>query len=677
MIRIGKFVFDPRCGTLSSAINSQDPKLRKLEPQISELLLFFASHPQQLLSRDTIADHLWPGRVVTDDALRAAIKKLREALQDNARDPQYIKTLPLKGYTLIAPVSAEQPANKQKAARGHVLWACAALSLVLLTTGIWQVRHLASESEQSLNVHYLTQMSGSEVIPDYDPVNHRLLFSHRANKDDYLQLYVKDLDSGLTTRLTSEQVNYASGLWAPDRKTLIYTRSDINSQIHYLADYDPEQGIVHSRALDNVINDMYLLSWANNQQAVYLKDKFEAGQPQGIWRLHLKNNKLENITAPSSTGQGDIFAQESHDGEFLAILRHIGENRGELLILHLATGELVNTFNLPYSMDRLVWSPDDKLLTMSNFAGKLLQYHNQDKQVREIPHKQPYLNHIFYQCAADCFYMRQHSGNYLDLGEQVNPFSENPLQSSNYFESAGAEDFPVYGPKTHKLYFVSRDQGVLTIELLDSDKNTQLVAQFPEDLQVTALAINPQETMLAGLADNRVFTAEIDSGELRFITNAIDKNYPPLWTADGDALVYARFEKNRPVLYRYNLKDKQHVRKQSGYLARANIDKQREIMVDQDLNAYLLETDRPPRLLTRLPAVTPNRWRVSGDWLYYTEHKENLAFIHRVNLHTGQKEAKQLAKNRFRLSFDIHHNEKTMAIVRSRLADSNLVEVRL
>ncbi|GGD55982.1 hypothetical protein [Lacimicrobium alkaliphilum] len=130
------------------------------------------------------------------------------------------------------------------------------------------------------------------------------------------------------------------------------------------------------------------------------------------------------------------------------------------------------------------------------------------------------------------------------------------------------------------------------------------------------------------------------------------------------------------MLYRYSLTSEEHVRAETGYLAKVSIDKQRHIMIDPQLNAYVVEVDRSPRLLTQLPAVKPNRWQINGEWLYYTAHKENTALLHRVNIDTGKAEHKELAKNRFRLNFDLSHSESKLAVVKSRLADSDLVEVR-
>ena len=675
-VRVGAFVFDPRRGTLESSADNQRVDCRRLEPQVSELLRIFAAHPGQVLSREFLTAKLWPGRVVSDEALRAAIKKLREALRDNAKDPHYIKTLPLKGYSLIAPVSDQQTTNHNKTNKGWSLWAVSACLLALVSGGFWLIQQLGGDSAGDLTVRHLTQMSGSEVSPDYDPINNRLIFSHRANKEDYLQLYVKDLNSGQTTRLTSEQANYANGLWAPDGNQLLFTRSDSDSQSHYLAAFCPKDGITQSNPLSEITGSMYLLSWARNGQAVYFKDEYSAGQPQGIRKLHLGSGVLETITTSSLTGRGDVFALESHDGQYLAILRSMEEERGELLILHLASGELVNTLMLPYSMDRLVWGPENELLTLSNFAGNLIQVQRSSNQTREISHDQSYLNHIFYQCGSDCFYMRQHNGNYLDLGEQVNPFSNNPLQPSGYFEAAGLEDFPVYGPRTQRIYYVSRNWENLAIRYLDVDRSIQLVTTLPKDLNVTALTVNQQETMLAGLAGNRVFTVQIASGDFNFITSAIDKDFPPLWSPQADELVYARLERNSPVLYRYSVETNEHVRGESGYRAMLSIDGHRTIMVDDQLNAYLVEADNSPRWLAQLPSMAPNRWQVRGDWLYYSAHQENLAFLHRVDISSGATESRYLATNRFRLNFDFNQSETNLAVVRSRLAQSNLVEVR-
>ncbi len=75
-----------------------------LEPKVMDLLVFLARKPGIVLSRDELLDEIWPGVVVSDEALTNAIIKLRKAFNDSARKPRFIETLPKRGYRLIAEV---------------------------------------------------------------------------------------------------------------------------------------------------------------------------------------------------------------------------------------------------------------------------------------------------------------------------------------------------------------------------------------------------------------------------------------------------------------------------------------------------------------------------------------------------------------------------------------------
>jgi TolB-like protein/DNA-binding winged helix-turn-helix (wHTH) protein/Tfp pilus assembly protein PilF len=76
---------------------------------VAEVLVHLAQRAGQVVSRDELLSAVWPGVVVGDDALTQAVIKLRKALGDDARRPEYIETLAKRGYRLIAPVSPRLP----------------------------------------------------------------------------------------------------------------------------------------------------------------------------------------------------------------------------------------------------------------------------------------------------------------------------------------------------------------------------------------------------------------------------------------------------------------------------------------------------------------------------------------------------------------------------------------
>jgi TolB-like protein/DNA-binding winged helix-turn-helix (wHTH) protein len=78
----------------------------KLSPQPFKVLAFLTTNAGQLVTREELQQAIWrEGTFVDfDKGLNFCIKQIREALGDNAQTPQYIETLPRRGYRFIAPV---------------------------------------------------------------------------------------------------------------------------------------------------------------------------------------------------------------------------------------------------------------------------------------------------------------------------------------------------------------------------------------------------------------------------------------------------------------------------------------------------------------------------------------------------------------------------------------------
>jgi len=78
----------------------------RLEPRAAGLLLYLAARAGEPVSRTALLEALWPGMVVSDEALTNAVNKLRRAFGDDRANPQVIETIPKAGYRLIAPVES-------------------------------------------------------------------------------------------------------------------------------------------------------------------------------------------------------------------------------------------------------------------------------------------------------------------------------------------------------------------------------------------------------------------------------------------------------------------------------------------------------------------------------------------------------------------------------------------
>jgi DNA-binding winged helix-turn-helix (wHTH) protein len=104
IVRFGVFEFDQRTGELRK--NGAKIKVEGQPIQVLELLL---QRPQEVVTQDEIRTRLWPDGTVVEfeHSIKSAVKRLRQALDDDAEAPRYIQTLPRRGYRFIAPVNVE------------------------------------------------------------------------------------------------------------------------------------------------------------------------------------------------------------------------------------------------------------------------------------------------------------------------------------------------------------------------------------------------------------------------------------------------------------------------------------------------------------------------------------------------------------------------------------------
>jgi DNA-binding winged helix-turn-helix (wHTH) protein len=82
--------------------------VRRLEPQVMDLLTFLATTGGRVVSKDEIIDAVWNGRFIAEATLTRSIAGLRRALDDDQRRPQYIETIAKRGYRLVATIAHDR-----------------------------------------------------------------------------------------------------------------------------------------------------------------------------------------------------------------------------------------------------------------------------------------------------------------------------------------------------------------------------------------------------------------------------------------------------------------------------------------------------------------------------------------------------------------------------------------
>jgi predicted ATPase/DNA-binding winged helix-turn-helix (wHTH) protein len=86
-----------------------------LPPKPFAVLRYLVEHPGRLVSHDELLDALWPETYVQPQILRTYMLDLRKVLDDDARNPRFIQSLPKRGYSFVANVT-EAAANGELSA---------------------------------------------------------------------------------------------------------------------------------------------------------------------------------------------------------------------------------------------------------------------------------------------------------------------------------------------------------------------------------------------------------------------------------------------------------------------------------------------------------------------------------------------------------------------------------
>jgi transcriptional activator of cad operon len=172
-LRVGAWRVDPRLGQIS-----RQGEVIRVEARTMKLLLCLAGRAGEVVSIDDLLNQVWSGVIVTQDSVYQAVAALRRLLGDDAKQPDYIATVPRLGYRMVADVSpwvddlsAEQSPRMRR--RAGVLFAigaafCVVLICISITDHVPQrsvaVLPFLDLTTQAMNEEYFADGMTEELI---------------------------------------------------------------------------------------------------------------------------------------------------------------------------------------------------------------------------------------------------------------------------------------------------------------------------------------------------------------------------------------------------------------------------------------------------------------------------------------------------------------------------------
>jgi len=126
-----QFRFDPENQCLWRRGDSAEDERVLLTPKAYAVLDYLLKHAGRLVTQDELLDAVWARSYVQPEVLKHHVLEIRKALEDDARSPLYVETLPRRGYRFIAPlvVGPAPPApSDERPVEQHLVGRSAALA---------------------------------------------------------------------------------------------------------------------------------------------------------------------------------------------------------------------------------------------------------------------------------------------------------------------------------------------------------------------------------------------------------------------------------------------------------------------------------------------------------------------------------------------------------------------
>ena len=306
----------------------------RLEPRVAGLLFYLATRPGEPATRTALLEALWPGLVVTDEALTNAVNKLRRAFGDDRANPRVIETIPKAGYRLLLPVQAVEPVEgasisqtgRSKRARPRWALPVAVITLALLAVSLVMSLRLSGPEPAGS----LSEGARSGDTEGLRPVLAVLPFDDLGAKDD--QAYFADgVTDDIITRLAKNP-----GLMVIARdSTFFYQGQPLDL-----------------RSIAEQLNAGYLLRGSLRREGDRLKLNawlVDVASGVNVWAEHYERKvgqifEIQNaivggvskVLAVTATGQADAGMETDNTRAYDALLRgkqhfYRFENRAENL----------------------------------------------------------------------------------------------------------------------------------------------------------------------------------------------------------------------------------------------------------------------------------------------------------------------------------------------------------
>ena len=642
----------------------RDGYTSELEGQSLKVLSILVSHHPHTVTREQILNEAWAGLVVSDNSLSQCITTLRKSLGDDSKTPKFIRTVPRKGYQLVAelhkPATTAGPQEEMQNHRNN--WGLRALiiSLIVLVIGVtlsllWKFNQpisrdvdISAEHQSLLNQpyvpsRYLSSKPGVEAFVTFSPSGNILAYSETSSADNYDLVLLNLTNNSHSVILNSPADEYVAA-WSPDERWLAYI-----VQTH---DYC----------------EIRIMPISQEGTAPESSDhqKIRGCQPNEFppsvsWS---KDNKLYLAITEHGLPTLKILAMQYHpeSGRFIVGNETLVDDiRPELIDLspdnkHLLFSE-INHDKYHYrlaSLDLDTMVTKDIETRSSPFWG--ISWHGSVDSVLHggqlTQHKLSGDKYVLYHSPNYVFDLDYHKSGKLVVSEgtpnfnlyvhQLSPDVQSKLGESTIAPSTQLDYLPALTPSEEHLAFISsrNSRNHLSIWITEFPSGTPThVKDLPVGFIPLTLSWSPDEKYLLIVSNQRIaYLLSLNTRELRVLT-ANQRAFYPHWVNGSNHIRYnvkAGSEWRRVIMNTETL-EQQFTPNNTAAIAMLNDG--RNIVFDSTTNKVLIEENNINTLLFSYENI--DELTATQNGIYYFINSDQYSDIHYVDFKTAESGKRQ------------------------------------
>jgi len=437
-----------------------------------------------------------------------------------------------------------------------------AATLVVVVGGLvwfYASSRTVKSSLPPMKVVPFTSSAGSEWVGAFSPDGNQIAYVWKGEKDDNIDVYVKQIGVEKPLRLTSDPSADFCALWSPDGQNVAFVRYTEAGAAIFMV---PASGGAESKLLTLGSNVPFppAWDWSPDGKFIAFTDKPSKDEPAKIFLISPDTLARHPLTAPTRNlggvefvNLGDSEPVFSPDGQSVAFVRQNSLVSADIYIVPIAGGEPRRLTFENAAVGGLTWTADGREIIFSSSnpfvrSGSLWRIQASGGAPERFtvagydvmsPHISRRGNRLAYVQASGDY-------NIYKIDVSGTAVSKNP--PTKLIASTRNDVSPQFSPDGRRIVFASDRSGSSEIWMCDSDGSNVVQMTSLKEAGTPRWSPDGQQIAFDFFEDRRghIYVINTAGGPPRPITTGDFDDIVPSWSRNGKWIYFAS---NRTGVY--------------------------------------------------------------------------------------------------------------------------------